>query len=147
MSKFTDAVSFFYFNAGSSYMPGRESQVVGQLLGADEMARAEQWARHEGAAFEWIDDNEPADVWNEDTATYDRLPAMVCLMRMRSSCGHMHVVASLGAIVESADWREQMNYRRVIQAELALEALHERTATEDCQDESGSSVAGAGRAS
>lgn len=121
MSKFTDAVQFFYFNASSSYMPGRESQIVGQLLGADELARAEQWARSIGATFEWTEDDQLADYQDND-GKWCEAPAVVCVMSMRQDCGHMHTVESRSGIIESEDWREQMNDRRVIEAELALEA-------------------------
>lgn len=134
-----DAWEFFFYNIGYSYVPGVESPIVGTLRAAVAHARAEAIALAADAYVLWEDDSEGADVWNEETKDYDTLPAMVALLvapcvicpesvdpseRVRRCArkAYLHVLGSLSGITESDDPREQRDYRRVIEAELACEA-------------------------
>jgi hypothetical protein len=72
----------------------------------------------------WEDDPEGAECQRED-GTYETLPAVTCAL-VRSvvcNCSYEHRIplASLCGITESDDYIESANYRRVVEAELALE--------------------------
>jgi hypothetical protein len=125
------AARFFHEHAG---------YVVGESMrGALAHARAERDARAAGVTFEWSEDPTGYDVLGdlecckeaERHATWARAHFDNGLAR-RIESGHRHevedclamfrgeVLASLGGIVDA-----DSDYRRVIQAELALEAMGE----------------------
>lgn len=119
----TAAIMFFYEHAGSSYNPATQTEVNGRLLGAIALATAHRWARNNGCYFIWEND-EPAECQNE-TGEWEYHPAVSCLMLQYAEdiYDQPKVLGSLGGIIESPDARERQNYRRVVEAELALEAM------------------------
>lgn len=137
-----DAWEFFYHNAGSSYTPGKQSQIVGTVLGALALARAElllALALESDAFVQWEEDPDGAEV-QQESGEFETLPAVYAMLYVpcadcpdgvnprkriarcdrRERC---HVRASLCGITESDDWRERNDYRRVVEAELACEAF------------------------
>ena len=108
------AFYFFLRNAGYSVKPG-ETQRQGKARTARELAKAERDARALGYTFEWNDDwsvdhSKEFDCYEDggpDTCEY-------CIMRDENG----KVVQSLHCIDDAT--RE---YRRVVEAELALEQL------------------------
>jgi hypothetical protein len=121
----TETWEFFYHNAGWGYNPCTQSEVAGRALGAVALAQAEAWANAQPSmSYFWYDDPEGAECQRED-GTYETLPAMVCVLVRSITCNlgeeHCATLASLCGITESDDYRERTNYRRVVEAELALE--------------------------
>jgi hypothetical protein len=107
------AFRFFFENAG--YCVGRRAE------GALQLARAERWAREEGAEVAWVDDNE---VWDGDCPAPDMV--LGCTLKV----GDEEV--SLWGIGLNHAYRKDMilhrgllvtPYQRVVEAELALEAM------------------------
>ena len=122
MSK-VGAVEFFYDNAGYSYDPATETVEDGRLRGARQLAMAERFAQVMGAEYVWEDDwslghshaEEFPDAYDNEpdtcewVALYAHIPA---------GFENMALVASLSCIDDATP-----EYRRVIEAELALEWL------------------------
>ena len=104
------AARFRFFHEHAGYIVGRRA------VAAISLARAEIQARREGISFEWEDELEPWDADPEcgPAPTY----VLCCLARDASG----QVVASLGMVGVN---RLSDPYLRVVEAELALEALHE----------------------
>lgn len=128
----TKAEQFFHDNAGFSWNPQTETQEQGKERCAREIARAEEYAREHGWYAEWeLEQENPRDVLGEPDEVngpfYDPTNDFVsCVLWSNpddSPAFTSEVLASLGMIEESKDVRERQNYRRVIEAELALEAL------------------------
>lgn len=106
------AYLFFLKHAGYSMAQG-ETQRAGRSRSARELAKAERDAAALGFTFEWTDD------WScnhekEFSYTPHACESCVCYD------GDSNVVASLGCIDDAT--RE---YRRMVEAELAMEALAE----------------------
>ena len=115
----TAAVRFFYDHAGWSYHPDTETPHEGRLRGARALAKAERWAQEAGISFYWDfdtegDEPEPGYVFMRCDAYTDGLV----------DGGGPQVVTSIGGIDERED-QPNLDYRRVIEAELALEAMEE----------------------
>ncbi len=111
----SDDARFFFDHAGFSYNPKNETPLEGRLQCAQALARAEHTAREMGITFEWQDD------WMVDHAKeyecYEDGGPQTCEFCIaRDAEGNVR--ASLGCI-DDAD----ANYRRVIEAELADEAI------------------------
>ena|SRR5215831_17223718 len=108
-------VKFFFDHAGYSYDPKTETKRQGRLRCAKAMANAERLAQSYGLQFNWEDDwlvgdhTKEFDTYKENPQTCE---SCVCVDI------EGNVLASLGCI-DDAD----SNYRRVIEAELALEAI------------------------
>jgi hypothetical protein len=107
---------FFFDNAGHSTPPGRE-ECARRLAQAEEKAEAKiaagdwryRWIADEGADDSWMDEEERA----EDHC------AEACLLEYRCrECGAWRPLESLWGIFDA-----DPEYRRVVQAELAQEAL------------------------
>lgn len=116
--RLSKAEQFFFDNAGASWKPP-ETQTQGKIRGARALAAAETAARDGGYAFEWRPDPHIDSREFSDSRPYWRL--WECLMR--DAAGH-GVVGSLSGIDFGRDgepWGD--NYRRVVEAELALEYL------------------------
>ncbi len=110
------AFRFFHDNAG--YIVGHRA------VGALRLARAERVAKElldESVSFIWEED-EPTEVWTGKRVNgkdeFSMEPAVYCLLQMNG-----RTLASLGGITESGDTRIRNEYRRVVEAELALEAF------------------------
>lgn len=102
------AVEFFYTHAGFSYDPKTETPEQGRQRCAEAWAKAERAAWEDGCTFEWVDD--PDDCGDGDTTPETREG---CIMRNEAG----EELASLWSIGDADE-----AYRRVIEAELALEA-------------------------
>ena len=105
------AIAFFYKHAGYGYTPGKETPAQGRRRGAKALARAEAEASARGWRVEWEGDPEP---WDPGDTDYE--PKEVYGAVLRDEEGH--VLESLWSIADP-----DRNYRRVVEAELALEAL------------------------
>jgi hypothetical protein len=104
---------FFFENAGWSYDPKKESAQVGRMSCARDLAKAEKIAEQLGWEVEWEWDNDIDDSWmspEEQAKDHEWL----CARLMDGNT----VLEALGGIVDA-----DANYRRVIEAELAAEAL------------------------
>ena len=113
------AYLFFLKNGASSYNPAIETKQQGRSECARKLAKAERDARALGYTFEWEYDSDGCigcDCNSPDCAcsTGESHECLVCLMCDSNG----KVVQSLGSVCEPS--RE---YRRVIEAELALEGV------------------------
>jgi hypothetical protein len=111
----TDDQRFFFDHAGWSYNPKTETPLEGRLQCAQALARAERAAREMGVTFQWEDDW-MVDHQKEYDCYEDGGPQTCQSCIARDASGKVR--ASLGCI-DDAD----ANYRRVIEAELADEAV------------------------
>jgi len=103
---------FFFEHAGFFYNPATETVAVGKLNSALTYAAAEAHARAECWYFEWVPDPD-ADPYDWDGEGPIGTEAYGCILRDASG----KALASLWAI-----WDPGGVYRRIVQAELALEA-------------------------
>ncbi len=105
---------FFFEHAGYSYDPKTETAQVGRIRCARGLALAEHVASELGWQYEWCDD------WQGDHSCYEENegPESCESCVLRDAQGK--VLASLGCIDDADN-----SYRRVIEAELASEALAE----------------------
>ena len=103
---------FFIEHAGVSYRPGKETKAQGRRRGAEALARAEQYAEEQGWKVEWDYDQNEYQMGDAET----EMPNEVLVAVLRDADGH--VLESLGGIGDPSD-----SYRRVVEAELALEAM------------------------
>jgi hypothetical protein len=109
--------AFFFDNAGYSYHTATEKPEQGRARCARELARAEVYAGEQGWEFTWEDDWMCGSHVREfGRESYEHEPSTCESCVLRDAEGN--VLASLGCI-DDAD----SNYRRVIEAELASEAL------------------------
>lgn len=105
-------VKFFMEQAGESYQPGKETRAQGRRRGAEALARAEQYAEEQGWKVEWEFDQDEYQLGDAET----EMPKEVLEAVLRDADGR--VLESLGGIGDPTD-----NYQRVVEAELALEAM------------------------
>lgn len=116
------AAAFFFEHAGYSYDPKTETAEQGRKRCAVEMARAERDARKRGIDFTWEYDSDGCvgcDCGSDSCACATGEPHRVetCYAIIETeSIGEC--VASLSGICEASG-----DYKRVIEAELASEAL------------------------
>lgn len=113
------AYLFFLRNAGYSYDPKIQTKQQGRSAAARQLAKAERDARALGYRFEWTDDwdiGNHRDYYGADSAYADQEPNTCESCLMRDAQGK--VVQSLGCIDDATS-----EYRRVVEAELALEQL------------------------
>ena len=103
---------FFIEHAGVSYRPGKETKAQGRRRGAEALARAEQYAEEQGWKVEWDYDQNEYQMGDAET----EMPNEVLVAVLRDADGH--VLESLGGIGDPSD-----SCRRVVEAELALEAM------------------------
>jgi hypothetical protein len=113
------AEQFFFENAGYSQDPKFETQAEAQIRCARELAAAEMEACVKGYSFEWMEEGETTAKW---AGKKERPIAFRCLCRDPAG----YVVESLGGtdFLNNDVW--QSPYRRVVEAELALEALKQK---------------------
>lgn len=116
------AEEFFYAHADWGYDPKKETEEEGRRRGAALLAQAEARAKEKDWMFEWVRD--PNGCSGCDCGSADcpcasgkrhRVEGCVC------RCEHGGVAASLWGICEAT-----AEYRRVVEAELALEGLRWR---------------------
>ena len=110
--RFERAVRFFEEHAGSSYTPGKETKAQGRRRGAEALARAEQYALDHDWKVEWEFDSDEYQLGRAET----EMPNEVLCAVLKTPDGE--VLGSLGGIGDPT--RE---YARVVEAELALEAI------------------------
>lgn len=112
-------VKFFFDNAGFSYDPKIETEQQGHQRCAMELAKAEEYARQQELIFEWQGNDTCIACDCGDSKCKcckgKRHESFTCLLWDAES---KNVLASLGSICEPTS-----EYRRVIEAELALEAM------------------------
>lgn len=112
------AVKFFTAKAGSSYDPKKETEAQGRARGARQLAAAEAWALGQNYSFTWeVDDSADSSDFSDEKPAWH---LWVCTMRDQ----HGHPVQSLGGVDFGRDgepWGD--DYRRVVEAELALEQM------------------------
>jgi hypothetical protein len=104
------AITFFAKHAGYAARSG-ESRAQAKRRAGKALARAEAEASARGWRVEWEGDPELPD---HDIADYEPKEVLGAVLRDQ----HGHVLASLWGIMDPS-----RNYARVIEAELALEAL------------------------
>lgn len=107
---------FFYQNAGYSYDPKTETLEEGRLRSARELADAETIGQRLGYVFEWELDECPDLSWMSDEEREQDHEVLCC--RIPDPESIWHSLASLCGITDP-----DSRYRRVIEAELAAEAI------------------------
>lgn len=110
---------FFYDNGSYSYS-GTQTPEQGHIESAKALANAESLAAERGLIFEWMQDDEPCigcECGSDDCPCFTGEPHMVEVCELWNE-NHDDCIASLCGICEATS-----EYRRVIEAELALEAL------------------------
>lgn len=108
---------FFYENAGYSYNPATETQDEGRTRCARELADAEARGRDAGLSFDWSVDQ---DSDSRDHAKGARYELWQCVCYDAEG----KAVAYLGAVDFGRNGSPHSdNYRRVVEAELAQEAI------------------------
>lgn len=126
---------FFYENAGWSYDPKTETSEQGRQRCAKLLAQAEAWAKSNGVSYEWSKD----DITNKDALAPGifpiaasepgpeyRLDQVLCYH-------HGEIIGSLGGIdFGYGVHRSQSDYKRVVEAELVIDAYLEAVETNRC---------------
>jgi hypothetical protein len=117
-----DVVSFFFEHAGYSYEPKQESPEQGRLRCAEDLARAEQWLQKQaGHSVEWeVDEYADRSGIEHDGSLFACLVTLPC-----PTCGGLGKRQSLYGIDLGPDGSDEGGYRRVVEAELALELMNE----------------------
>ena len=119
MTKRERAIQFFMEHGGFSYDPKHETPEQGRKRCAESMAVAEAMAWDQDYTFSWMYDEwgcSGCDCGDPDCDCYTEEPHEVLVCTMYDPNGES--VASLGGICGATN-----EYRRVVQAELAMEAL------------------------
>jgi len=111
---------FYYHNSGRTWRPDHESAEMRAAVNASYMAEAVAFASDMCCAFRWEDDDQPAEVQEED-GSFREYPAMVCILTDEDG----NTLECLGGIIESDNLTERLNYRRVVEAELATQYMLE----------------------
>ena len=109
------AYLFFLHHAGYSYDPKTQTKQQGRAACARRLAKAERGARALGYTFEWRDD------WSVG----DHVKEFDCYTEQPSTCETCLMLGSNGKVVRSLGCIDgaTREYRRVIEAELALEEV------------------------
>lgn len=111
--------AYLFFKEHGATVYGHAAQV------AYDLARAEKWARDEGIEFEWKDD---PDSYRDYS---DSEPGVMVFEFCVAVNEDGEVLASLGGVGDAST-----EYRRVVEAELALEAMREDDEKSDRMSES-----------
>jgi hypothetical protein len=109
---------FFYQNAGYSYDTKTETPEQGRLRCSKDLAEAETVGQRLGYEFEWEFDECPDLSWMSDEEREQEHEVLCC--RIVDHENPRYSLASLCGITDA-----DSNYRRVIEAELASEAIAE----------------------
>lgn len=131
ITPYARAVTFFYKHAGWGYRPDVETPSQGRRRGARQLAKAEAWAESQELVAVWQFDPDcgPDDFDFESDKDHVREHGAVGCILYRpclehgTDCKHAEVLGSLWGITESLVNAERDAYRRVVEAELALEAM------------------------
>jgi hypothetical protein len=123
----TQTERFFFDNAGFGYNPKTETKRQGKKRWAQELAKAEAFASEHGWRAEWVCDEDAdasfVDTWEDvkdrDAWHAEEHTAEGCVLKDASG----ETLASLWGIFDA-----DVNYRRVVEAELAQEAKAEMQA-------------------
>lgn len=112
------AIAFFIEHAGFSFHPGKETVEQGKRRGAIALAEAERKASEAGFGFEWsIDENSDSSDWTDEEPSWQ---VWAC------KCFDVNgkYLSGLYAIDLGRDGNPYSDpYRRVVEAELAMEAI------------------------
>lgn len=109
------AYHFFFSQAGYSHSPAIETAIQGKRRCAKALAAAEAEADARHCSFSWDVDTYDSSEWSDETPAYAQY---VCTGRYADG----RIFACLGGIDFGRDRDPWMDdYRRVIEAELALE--------------------------
>ena len=112
-----DPVAFFAEHAGYSYDPRTQTPEEGRLECARKLADAERRGSDAGISFQWKHDDITNAEFEDTDAPY---PLWLCLCFDENGS----VVASVGGVDFGRDGVPQSDpYRRVVEAEMALEAM------------------------
>ena len=113
-----EAEQFFYDHAGYSYPTGANEEIIDEhrRASARRLAEAEAWAS-DHVTWRWSHDDDADLSWHDDPSSVVEVLGCEAL-RPCGCCGHMQTVGSLWGIVDPDD-----DYRRVVEAEIALEAM------------------------
>ncbi len=136
MSNQQTPYQFFYEHAGFSYDPKTETVEQGKRRCSKAMEAAEQEGKARGIEFNWMNDDmacSGCDCGDSDCACGNGTPheTLVCVAYAKCQCCGLKVArASLGGICGATD-----EYRRVVEAELAMEALDELSKHEEVVEE------------
>jgi hypothetical protein len=120
MQKLTAIEQFFYDNAGASWNPGAgETREQGTARAAKALAKAEAEAGKRGFGYRWSIDREV------DSSEFNNEKPFWKLWQ----CAMMHPKGGCTASLHGIDFGRDGSpysdsYARVVQAELALEGLH-----------------------
>jgi hypothetical protein len=128
MTKTQTPYQFFLKHAGYSHAQN-ETAIQGQRRCARQLAKDEAEALALGVQFDWQDDERAFCYYDEPTCEYHEgsdhdWPTLFCVAFNDCYCSnaahepHRNILASLCGIMDP-----DANYRRVVEAELALEAL------------------------
>lgn len=111
------AVAFFKEHAGYGYIPGKETPAQGKRRNAIALAHAEAIARKKGFYSNWHIDELDSSEWSSERPPWRQYVCM--LFNAKGEC-----IASLCGIDFGRDGSPIGDpYARVVEAELALEAL------------------------
>jgi hypothetical protein len=108
-------------HAGMSYQPSIETREQGAVRSALELARAEYVARHSAVYFAWQADDDPDLSWMDADARTELERGETAMMACVLYGADGESLASLWGIHMRDPWQADP-YRRVIEAQLALEA-------------------------
>lgn len=120
-TRYARAVQFFYAHAGFGHNPKTETKTQGKRRCARALAKAEAYAYEHDWTYQWGGDSCIGGDCGE-TATCDhpccQQTEHECLWCQLWDADGKQVLASLGSICEPS-----AEYKRVVKAELALEAM------------------------
>ena len=111
------AAEFFFEHAGYSYDPAKETKLQGRRRCAARLSKSEQWAAASGVSYKWELDN----LTNREFTNYG---PEYSLWSVLAYGGGGNIIGSLGGVDFGVDGQPWGNpYARVVEAELALEAM------------------------
>jgi hypothetical protein len=109
---------FFYDHAGWGYHPDKETPEEGRRRGARALVEAERYARDHDWWYRW----------DSELGMIDHVTEFVCYDTEPETCESCALYAEDGELLGSLGCIDDATpeYRRVVEAELALEAMPER---------------------
>lgn len=118
VKQLTPTELFFYDHAGYCYDSKRETEEQGRIRCAKQLAEAESIAARLNYEYEWDWDECPDLSWMDEEERAKEHEVLCC--RIVDPSNRKYSIASLCGITDP-----DSNYRRVIEAELASEAIAE----------------------